>query len=175
MSVGVFSQPPQSCTPAALGAVSVIGASGLLGWDNQVPSTDPRSSRSPFVLDSFLLQVTGHGLNPDRDMISVVPANVSCGTLGAAASSPFLLSAVDGLEPNFVTVPSADTSGSLGQPSTVGQLAAAASAADAAALPLGPGLDASGAGESLLWSNLSMTASWLPHRASMVSAEGLLQ
>ncbi|CAK9062194.1 unnamed protein product [Durusdinium trenchii] len=145
------------CEMAAGGPLHVVGPVELLGTDGMLEQ-DPESTRTPYVLDRFLLNVQGYFLEVDFDRIRVVDEDVSCGGPGSALSSQAFLGSGVGAAAASVK-PGIQFVASLGQPSTVGSMEVqdASGYLPEIRAPLGPGVDPTGDNASLVWSDLATT------------------
>lgn len=145
------------CEMATGGPLHVVGPVELLGADG-LPEQDPQSSRAPYVLDRFLLDVRGYSLEEDFDRIRVVDEDVTCGGPGSSVSSQAFLGPGVGTVAASVK-PGIQFVASLGQPSTVGTMEIEDARGYHAELraPLGPGVDPNGENASLVWSDLATT------------------
>ena len=145
------------CEKAVGGPLHVVGPVELLGA-NGVPEQDPESSRAPYVLDRFLLDVRGYFLEVDFDRIRVVDDDVTCGGPGSSISSQAFLGPGVGSVAASVK-PGIQFVASLGQPSTVGTMEVQDARGYHPELraPLGPGVDPTGENASLIWSDLATT------------------
>eukprot|EP00435_Cladocopium_sp_Y103_P058383 s935_g20.t1 len=130
---------------------------GQQSWPGETPA-DPQSSRAPYVLDRFLLDVQGYSLEEDFDRIRVVDEDVTCGGPGSSLSSQAFLGPGVGTVAASVK-PGIQFVASLGQPSTVGTMEIEDARGYHAELraPLGPGVDPNGENASLVWSDLATT------------------
>lgn len=135
----------------------MVGPVELLGTDGMLEQ-DPESTRTPYVLDRFLLNVQGYFLEVDFDRIRVVDEDVSCGGPGSALSSQAFLGSGVGAAAASVK-PGIQFVASLGQPSTVGSMEVqdASGYLPEIRAPLGPGVDPTGDNASLVWSDLATT------------------